>query len=43
MDDEPRWRKIAKALEYWALGALVAGSMVYGIYIGIRDLVEGVR
>ena len=43
MDDEPRWREIAKALEYWLLGALVAGSMVYGIYIGIRDLVASFR
>jgi len=43
MHDEPRWCEIAKALEYWVLGALVAGSMVYGISIGISDLVAGVR
>ena len=43
MDDEPRWREIAKALEYWAMGALVAGSMVYGIYIGVRDLLLMLR
>lgn len=39
MDDEPQWREIARALEYWVIGGLVAGSMVYGIYIGIRDLI----
>lgn len=39
MDDKPRWREVAKALKYWAVGGLVAGSMVYGIYIGVRDLV----
>ena len=39
MDDEPRWREIAKALEYWAMGALVAGSMVYGLWIAAWDVI----
>lgn len=43
MDDEPRWREIAKAMEYWVLGALVARSMVYGLCIGIKDLVACLR
>ena len=43
MDDEPRWREIAKALEYWVLSALVVGSMIYGIIIGIRDLIAGMN
>ena len=38
MDNEPRRREIAKALEYWVLTALVAGAMIYGIVIGIRDM-----
>lgn len=40
MDDEPRWRDLAKALEYWVIGALVAGSMLCGVYIAIRDLIR---
>jgi hypothetical protein len=40
MDDKPRLREIAKALEYWALTAFVAGSLVYGMAIGVTDLVN---
>ena len=40
MDDESRRREIAKALEYWALGAFVAGSIIYGSIIGIREMIS---
>ena len=43
MDDEPRRREIAKALEYWAPSTFVVGSMIYGIVIGIRDIIAGVN
>lgn len=43
IDDEPRWREIAEALEYWMLGALVAGSMLYGLWIGIWDALALLR
>ena len=43
MDDESRCREIANAMEYGVLGALVAGSLIYGIYIGISDLVAVFR
>ena len=39
MDEESRWRQVAKALEYWVLSALVAGSLIYGIIIGVRDVI----
>ena len=29
---------IARAIEYWSLSALVVGSMVYGLLIGVYDL-----
>ena len=41
VDNEPRWREIAKALEYWALSALVVGSLLYGIFIAIRNMIAG--
>jgi hypothetical protein len=38
MNDESRVREIAKALEYWALTAFVAGSLVYGMAIAATEL-----
>ena len=40
MDDEPRRREIAKALENWVLTAFVAGAMIYGSIIGIREMIS---
>lgn len=42
-DNEPRWREIAQAMEYWVIGALVAGSMFYGLWIGIWDVIALLR
>ncbi len=39
MDDKPRLREIAKALEYWALTAFVVGAMLYGVLIGVSEFV----
>lgn len=41
MDDEPRRREIAKALENWVLTAFVAGAMIYGVLIRIRHMIAG--
>ena len=43
MDDEPRRREVAKALEYWALTAFVVGSMIYGIIVAIGDMIAGIN
>ncbi|WP_269473401.1 hypothetical protein [Sphingomonas sp. HMP6] len=42
MDDEPRWRQTARALEYWAIAALVAGSMIYGLAIAAKDVIASI-
>ena len=36
--DEPAWKERAEAIEYWIMGALVAGAWVAGIVAGIRSL-----
>jgi hypothetical protein len=40
MGREPQRQKVAKAIEYWVIAALVAGSMVYGAFLGVRDLIR---
>lgn len=38
--NEPNWREKAVALEYWALTAFVAGSLIYGVVAGVAALLE---
>ena len=38
MDQEPRWRAVGEALEYWLLAALLAGSFVAGLWGFVRWL-----
>jgi hypothetical protein len=37
-DNDTGWRKRAIALEYWLMSTLMLGALVYGIAIGISDL-----
>ena len=39
MDDEPQWKERAIAIEFWLLAALTLGSLLYGLYCGLRSLV----
>jgi hypothetical protein len=36
--DKTVWQERAEAVEYWIMGALFGGALVYGIFIGLRDL-----
>lgn len=33
--DDPPWRRRARAMEFWAITAFVAGSFVYGVIAAV--------
>jgi hypothetical protein len=40
-DPDPLSKRRAIAIEYWLLTALVAGSLLYGLYTGVRGYFAG--
>lgn len=36
-DDEPEWKRTGLAVEFWALNALIAGALIYGLFEGLRS------
>ena len=40
MDDEPKWKARALAIEFWLATAIVDGSFLVGIYNGLKYLLN---
>lgn len=37
-DEEPEWKRIGMAVEFWTLTAIVGGALVYGIVLTFVSL-----
>ena len=37
-DDEPEWKRTGRAVEFWALTAIISGALIYGAFLTLGAL-----